>query len=137
MKTSVETYNELIPFINTLVDTYRVDANHSKNMGYGFYININKELYVNIRIWGDEVYVSLARRGGCHFHDVANDTDLKFTRNIRDIKEVERVVREYLDYAKTLEPTYKVELTESELSTIINLVDENLKEKLKNYLQVK
>ena len=137
MKTSVETYNELIPFINTLIDSYRVDADHSKNMGYGFYININKELYVNIRIWGDEVYVSLARRGGCCFHDVVNDTDLRFTKNIRDIKEVERVVREYLDYAKTLEPTYKVELTESELNTIINLVDGNLKEKLKNYLQVK
>lgn len=137
MKTSVETYNDLIPFINTLVDNYRVDADHSKNMGYGFYININKELYVNIRIWGDEVYVSLVRRGGCRFQDVANDVDLKLTRHIRDIKEVERVVREYLDYAKTLEPTYKVELTESELSTIINLVDGNLKEKLKNYLQVK
>ena len=137
MKTSVETYNELIPFINTLVDNYVVDADHSKNMGYGFYININKELYVNIRIWGDEMYVSLVRRGSSHFHDVVNDVDIKFTRNIRDIKEVERVVREYLDYAKTLEPTYKVELTESELNTIINLVDENLKEKLKTYLQVR
>lgn len=137
MKTSVETYNELVPFINTLVKDYRVDADHNKTMGYGFYIDINKELYISIRIWGDEVYVSLMRRGGNCFHDVVNDVKVKTTKNIVDLKVVEKTTLEYLDYAKTLEPTYKVELTESELKAIINLVDENLKEKLNSYLQTK
>lgn len=137
MKTSVETYNELIPFINTLVKDYRVDADHNKTMGYGFCIDINKELYVSIRIWGDEVYVSLVRRSGKCFRDIINDVDLKSTKHIFDLKIVEKATLEYLEYAKTLEPTYKVELTESELKSIINLVDENLKEKLNSYLQTK
>lgn len=137
MRTSIETYNELIPFINILEDTYRVDADHSKSMGYAFYVDINKELYVELRIWGDEVYVSLMRRGGTCFHDVANDVDIKITKNIVDLKIVEKVTLEYLEYAKTLEPTYRVELTESELKTIIDLVDEKLKEKLNSYLQTK
>ena len=137
MRTSIETYNELIPFINILEDTYRVDADHSKSMGYAFYVDINKELYVELRIWGDEVYVSLMRRGGTCFHDVANDIDIKITKHIVDLKMVEKVTLEYLEYAKTLEPTYRVELTESELKTIIDLVDEKLKEKLNSYLQKK
>ena len=135
MKTCVETYNELVPFINTLAKDHRVVANHNDTMGYGFYVDINKELYVSIRIWGDEVYVKLMRRGGKYAHDVVNDVDIKVTRHIVDLKIVEKVTLEYLEYAKTLEPTYKVELTESELKTIIGLVDEKLKEKLKTYLQ--
>lgn len=137
MKTSVETYNELIPFINTLTKNYEVYARHNNSEGYGFYIEASKELYVNIRVWGDEVCVSLTRRGGRCLHDVINDVDLKITNHIMNIKEAEKVTLEYLDYAKTLEPTFKVELTESELKSIINLVDGNLKEKLNSYLQTK
>ena len=67
----------------------------------------------------------------------SSDSGYEGKREDKSGPEIERIVKEYLDYAKTLEPTYKVELTESELNTIINLVDGNLKEKLKNYLQVK
>ena len=106
-------------------------------MGYGFYINVNKELYVKVCIWGEELYVSLMRRGGNCLYDIVNDVEVKTTKQMVDLKIVEKVTLEYLEYAKTLEPTYKIELTESELKSIINLVDEKLKEKLNSYLQNK
>lgn len=56
---------------------------------------------------------------------------------VKTVEEVKKLVYENLDLAKTLRKHYKVDLLETELKAIINLVDGNLKEKLNSYLQTK
>ena len=138
MKTSVENYNELVPFMNELIKRgYKLDARHNKTQGFGFLVEATDDLYVDVCIWGDEMLVGLNRRNSKYHRDVLNDITIKEEKHILDTNHVKELVNEYLDYAKALEKVYKVDLTETELKTIINLVDEKLKEKLKNYLQTK
>lgn len=138
MKTSVENYNELVPFMNELIKRgYRLDARHNKTQGFGFLVEAADDLYVDVCIWGDEMLVELNRRNSKYHRDVLNDITIRQEKHILDTNHVKELVNEYLNYAKTLEKVYRVELTETELNTIINLVDEKLKEKLKSYLQTK
>ena len=133
---SVNDYNELIPFINDLIDQkYNVLGRCNNTAGYGFTIYATKDVYVDICLWGGNSSVSVKRRVTKYYNDPVNDTVLKSKGSIRDLEEVKKTVLEYIEYGKTLEPIYKVELTESELDTIINLVDKSLKDKLSKYLK--
>ncbi len=133
---SINDYNELVPFINDLEEQkYNVLGRCSHAAGYGFTIYATKDVYVDICLWGGNSSVSVKRRTTKYYSDPINDTILKSKGSIRDLKEVEQIVLEYLEYGKTLEPIYKVELTKTELDTIINLVDGSLKDKLSKYLK--
>ena len=134
---SINDYNELVPFINELIkQNYDASGRCSHVAGYGFTIYATKDIYVDVCLWGGNSSVSVKRRTTKYYSDPINDTVLKSKGSIRDIEEVKKTILEYLEYGNTLEPIYKVELTETELDTIIlNLVDESLKDKLKKYLQ--
>ena len=133
---SINDYNELVPFINDLEDQkYNALGRCSRDAGYGFTIYATKDVYVDVCLWGGNSSVSVKRRTTKYYSDPVNDTILKSKGSIRDLEEVKKTVLEYLEYGKTLEPIYKVELTKSELDTIINLVDGSLKDKLSNYLK--
>ena len=133
---SINDYNELVPFINDLEDQkYNIFGRHSRDAGYGFTIYATKDVYVDVCLWGGNSSVSVKRRTTKYYSDPVNDTILKSKGSIRDLEEVKKTVLEYLEYGKTLEPIYKVELTETELNTIINLVDGSLKNKLSKYLK--
>ena len=133
---SINDYNELVPFINDLEDQkYNALGRCNRDAGYGFTIYATKDVYVDVCLWGGNSSVSVKRRTTKYYSDPVNDTVLKSKGSIRDLEEVKKTVLEYLEYGKTLEPIYKVELTETELNTIINLVDGSLKDKLKKYLK--
>lgn len=140
MNITVENYNKLVPFMDELEDKgIEVDWFHSKNEGFGFYAEAENGHYVDVHVWGDEIAVSLSRHNSGFRHDVVNDILLTPTPvpTVKTVEEVKKLVYENLDYAKTLCKHYKVDLLETELKAIINLVDEKLKEKLNSYLQTK
>ena len=133
---SINDYNELIPFIVKLEkQNYDASGRCGRDVGYGFTIYATKDVYVDICLWGGNSSVSVKRRTTKYYTDPVNDTVLKNKSSIKELKEVEKTILEYLEYGKTVEKVYKVELTKTELDIIINLVDGNLKDKLSKYLQ--
>ena len=138
MNVCLEVYKTIEPFFMELDKTYNIYPYNNSYSGYGFTIDINKALYVSVDVWNKEnISVKLKRRTTKFFTDVVNDVQLKNKSNIKNLEELKPIVFEYLEYAKTVEKVYKVELTETELNTVISLVDGKLKEKLQNYLQEK
>ena len=140
MNITVENYNKLVPLMDELEDKgIEIDWFHSNNEGFGFYAEAENGHYVDVHVWGDEIAVCLSRHNSSFRHDVVNDILLTPTPvpTVKTVEEVKKLVYENLDLAKTLCKHYKVDLLETELKTIINLVDENLKEKLNKYLQTK
>lgn len=140
MNKTVENYNKLVPLMDELEDKgIEVDWFHSNNEGFGFYAEAENGHYVDVHVWGDEIAVSLSRHNSNFRHDVVSDILITPTPvpTVKTVEEVKKLVYENLEYAKTLCKHYKVDLLESELKAIINLVDENLKEKLNSYLQTK
>lgn len=133
---SINDYNELVPFIIKLEkQNYDASGRCSRDAGYGFTIYATKDVYVDICLWGGNSSVSVKRRTTKYYTDPVNDIVLKNKNSIKELKKVEKTILEYLEYGKTIEKVYKVELTKTELDTIINLVDESLKNKLSKYLQ--
>lgn len=133
---SINDYNELVPFIIKLEkQNYDASGRCSHDAGYGFTIYATKDVYVDICLWGGNSSVSVKRRTTKYYTDPVNDTELKNKNSIKELEEVKQTILEYLEYGKTLEKVYNVELTKTELDTIINLVDESLKNKLSKYLQ--
>lgn len=133
-----EVYNKIEPFFMGLDKTYNVYPYNDSYRGYGFTIDINKDIYMSVDIWDKEnISVKLKRRTTKFFTDVVNDVELKRKSGIKTLEELKPIVFEYLEDAKTIEKVYKVELNTAELNTIISLVDGKLKEKLQNYLQEK
>ena len=133
---SINDYNELVPFINELQDqNYDASGRCSHAAGYGFTIYATKDIYVDVCLWGENSSVSVKRRTTKYYTDPVNDTVLKNKSSITELNEIKKTILEYLEYGKTLEPVYKVELTKTELDTIINLVDGSLKDKLSKCLQ--
>lgn len=140
MNKTAENYNKLVPLMDELEDKgIEVDWFHSNNEGFGFYAEAENGHYVDVHVWGDEIAVSLSRHNSNFRHDVVSDILITPTPvpTVKTVEEVKKLVYENLEYAKTLCKHYKVDLLESELKAIINLVDENLKEKLNSYLQTK
>jgi hypothetical protein len=140
MNITIENYNKLVPLMNELEDNgIEVDEFHSNNEGFGFYAEAENGHYVDVHVWGDEIAVSLSRHNSGFRHDVVNDILLTPTPvpTVKTVEEVKKLVYESLDLAKTLCKHYQVDLLETELKAIINLVDGNLKEKLNSYLQTK
>ena len=118
--------------------TYNIYPYNNSYSGYGFTIDINKNLYVSVDVWNKEnISVKLKRRTTKFFTDVVNDVKLKSKSNIKNLEELKPIVFEYLEYAKTIEKVYKIELTETELNNLISLANGELKEKLQKYLQEK
>jgi hypothetical protein len=133
-----EIYNEIEPFFIELDKTYDVYPYNDSYRGYGFTVDISKDLYISVDIWNKEkISVKLKRRTTKFFTDVVNDYELIGNNEIKNLKELKPVVFEYLGYAKTMEKVYKVELTSTELNNLISLANGELKEKLQNYLQEK
>ena len=133
---SINDYNKLIPFINILEEQkYDTYARCNYTAGYGFTVYATKDIYVDVCLWGGNSSVSVKRRTTKYYSDPVNDEVLKKKSSIRNIEEVKQTVIEYLEYGKTIEPIYKVNLTKSELETIIDIVDGNLKTKLIQYLE--
>lgn len=138
MNVCLEVFKEIEPFFMELAKTYNIYPYNNHYSGYGFTINFSKDLYISVDIWNKEnISIKLKRRTTKFFTDVVNDVELKKKSNIKTLEELKPLVFEYLEYAKTVEKVYKVELTETELSTVISLVDGELKEKLQKYLQEK
>ena len=140
MNITVEKYNKIVHLMDELeAKGIEIDWFHSKNEGFGFYAEAENGHYVDVHVWGDEIAVCLSRHNSSFRHDVVNDILLTPTPvpTVKTVEEVKKLVYENLDLAKTLCKHYKVDLLESELKTIINLVDDNLKEKLNSYLQTK
>ena len=141
MNTTVENYNKLVPLMDELEDKgIEVDWFHSNNEGFGFYAEAENGHYVDVHVWGDEIAVSLSRHNSNFRHDVVSDILITPTPvpTVKTVEEVKKLVYENLEYAKTLCKHYKVDLLETELKAIIDLVDEKkLKEKLNSYLQTK
>ena len=136
IKESINDYNKLIPFINDLEDQkYDTYARCNYTTGYGFTVYATKDIYVDVCLWGGDSSVSVKRRTTKYYADPVNDKVLKNKSCIIDIEEVKQTVLEYLEYGKTVEPIYKVELTKAELDDIIEVVDGNLKAKLIKYLE--
>lgn len=133
-----EVYNEIEPFFMGLDKTYNIYPYNDSYRGYGFTIDINKALYVSVDVWNKEdISVRLKRRTTKFFTDVVNDVELKNKSKIKNLEELKPIVFEFLEYAKTVEKVYKVELTETELNNLISLANGELKEKLQSYLQEK
>ncbi len=140
MNKAVENYNKLVPLMDELEDKgIEVDWVYINNEGFGFYAEAENGHYVDVHVWGDEITVSLSRHNSGFRHDVVNDILLTPTPvpTVKTVEEVKKLVYENLDLAKTLCKHYQVDLLETELKAIINLVDEKLKEKLNSYLQTK
>lgn len=139
MNVCLEVFKEIEPFFMELDKTYNnVYPYNNHYSGYGFTIDISKDLYISVDIWNKEdISIKLKRRTTKFFTDVVNDVELKKKSKIKNLEELKPIVFEFLEYAKTVEKVYKVELNEAELSTVISLVDGELKEKLQKYLQEK
>ena len=133
---SINDYNKLIPFINNLEEQkYDTYARCNYTAGYGFTVYATKDIYVDVCLWGGTSSVSVKRRTTKYYVDPINDKILKNKSCIIDIEEVKQTVLEYLEYGKTVEPIYNIELTKAELDNIIEVVDGNLKAKLIQYLK--
>lgn len=133
---SINDYNKLIPFINNLEEQkYDTYARCNYTAGYGFTVYATKDIYVDVCLCGGTSSVSVKRRTTKYYADPINDKILKNKSCIIDIEEVKQTVLEYLEYGKTVEPIYNVELTKTELEDIINIVDGSLKAKLIQYLE--
>ena len=136
IKESIDDYNNLVPFINDLEDQkYDTYARCNYAAGYGFTVYATKDIYVDVCLWGGYSSVSVKRKTTKYYTDPVNDKVLKNKNFIKDLEEVKQTVLEYLEYGKTVEPIYKVELTKAELDSIIEIVDGNLKAKLIKYLK--
>lgn len=97
MSTTIDNYNNLIPFVNHLIDLgYEVEANHDNVMGYGFYVELSDKRYIKISIFGDMMYVDLMKHNSKYSHDIVNDIKLKESGMINDVEKVKEVVLDYL-----------------------------------------
>lgn len=133
-----EVFKEIEPFFMELDKTYNIYPYNNSYSGYGFTIDISKDLYVSVDVWNKEdISVRLKRRTTKFFTDVVNDVELKNKSKIKNLEELKPIVFEFLEYAKTVGKVYKVELTETELNNLISLANGELKEKLQTYLQEK
>jgi len=141
MTDTMKNYNALVPLMNNLQkEGYPVYEKCDRNMGYGFYAEGKNGYYVDAHIWGKYINVSLIRHCTLHGHDVLNDVRLKRTVNLQDAREVEEVVRRYLQETEGFNRQYQVFLGEAELLVLIDKCssrnsDASLKEKLEYYLQ--
>lgn len=129
--TTVETYDNLVPFMNELEDRgTRVDNFCDNSLGYGFYAEGKNNHYVQVNIWGPEIYASLKKRTGYFRHDICDTIILE--RRCSDVEDVKTKVLELLEFSKTQAMHYKVELTECEINYLIQTcANENIVEKLK------
>lgn len=129
--TTIENYNNLVPFMNELEERgTRVDDFCDNSLGYGFYAEGKNNHYVQVNIWGPDMYVSLRKRNGHFRHDVG-DTVIKEIE-CSSVENVKIKVLELLEFSKTQAMHYKVELTECEINYLIQTcANENIVEKLK------
>lgn len=129
--TTIETYNNLVPFMNELEDHgTRVDEFCDNSSGYGFYAEGKNNHYVEVNIWGPEIYASLKKRNGHFRHDIVDTIVME--HKCSSVGFVKLKVLELLEFSKTLAMHYKVELTECEINYLIQTcTNENIVEKLK------
>ena len=129
--TTIENYNNLVPFMNELEERgTRVDDFCDNSLGYGFYAEGKNNHYVQVNIWGPDMYVSLRKRNGHFRHDVG-DIVIKEIE-CSSVENVKIKVLELLEFSKTQAMHYKVELTECEINYLIQTcANENIVEKLK------
>ena len=124
----IDGYNTLVPLMNKLVkEGHKVYAYHSKNEGYGFYVDLPDKMYVHCMIFyvheGLEYIVDLQKSTSNFRHDVF-DKDLKSERTF-DVDKVESMIRDAIDYSKTLEKTYKADdITQTEVDYLKSLNNE-------------
>lgn len=129
--TTIDTYNNLIPFMNELEDKgTRVAEFCDNSLGYGFYAEGKNNHYVQVNIWGPEMYASLKKRNGYCRHDIVDTIVMK--RKCSSVEEVKAKVLDLLEFSKTQAMHYKVELTDCEINYLIQTcANENIVEKLK------
>ena len=111
----------------------RVDGFSDNSLGYGFYAEGKNNHYVEVHIWGHEIYACLKKRTGYFRYDI-RDTIIMEHRG-SDVEDIKTKVLELLEFSKTLMRSYKVELMEDELKYLIkNCQDTSIVKKLKTYL---
>lgn len=94
-KASIELYNKLIPFMDSIEDNdgYVADGFASKEEGLGFYIELGKKNYIEVHIWDEtDISVTWNIRGGRCWHDVLNDRKVQMV-SCHNMDEVEKAVR--------------------------------------------
>lgn len=131
----VELYNDAVPVMNELIDKgYKLDTYHSKNEGYGFYIDLSNDYYVQVHMFSllyeGEYIISLYKNNSQIRHDMFNRKEIKTIRNISSAEKLLDPILEVLDYAKTLSKTYKIDdLTQEEYDylKILSRLDDKIK----------
>ena len=123
----IDGYNAVVPVMNKLVkEGYKVEAYHNKNEGYGFYIDLQDKMYIHCMIFytqSIEYIVELSKHTSRYYHDVF-DKELKSERTF-DVDKVESMIKDLIDYSKTLEKTYKAEdITQTEVDYLKSLNNE-------------
>ena len=129
--TTIDNYNNLVPFMNELEERgTRVDDFCDNSLGYGFYAEGKNNHYVQVNIWGPDMYVSLRKRNGHFRHDIGDTTIMEL--ECSSVENVKIKVLELLELSKTQAMHYKVELTECEINYLIQTcANENIVQKLK------
>lgn len=100
MGITIKYYNELVPIMNKLItEGYDVDNFCDNDMGYGFYVELDKKYYVEVNIFytGEvEFWCRLNKRGGKCYHDVVNDINIK-KESVSQSDKVEETVRNLIN----------------------------------------
>lgn len=123
----IDAYNEAVSTMNKLIKAgFRVDAYHSKNEGYGFYVALQDNMYIRCVIFytqNIEYVVSLRKQMSKYAHDIF-DKELKKEKT-SNVKELEQIILDLADYSKTLEKTYKADdITQAEVDYLKSLNNE-------------
>lgn len=117
----IDTYNNLVDYINTLIDNgYIVDDKSNDTEGYGFYIETKNKHYIEISIWSDETMIDLLRHNSNFCHDIANDVLVERSKiEGNNIVDIIHQIEHYLVYANRLDAMYNIQLTKEEINELV------------------